>query len=626
MVNAFLIIVIIAAAIALLFLFYRGIQRKGSAETTLNVDEDRFRLQVITEYINETFNNILRINLYELNLSKEEFHKKVRIKEQLRKALKSCSYGNLSEKNYVKDFIRDIILKQFGINESNINKVMNFENPKELSAQDKFEICMYMYKKDYGYRAIEKMIVENKLDEMKKKTDEAAISYYISAEDIERVYLEKVKKVERFEDRINIIVQRVYQMYKGFGVVDEIRDMKIDGVSGGVSGIPETFYLEGDDADLSKFPSSHDSVWIFFKGKTIHLPFLSFGSQKELMRICKNIYRYNNPGQLNETRGFMVNEMMDGSRIVVAIPPFCESWIFLVRKFDSIKASKPEELIRDKNRELPINTMKWLIRGCRVTALTGGQGTGKTTLLMSIVQFINATFTLRIQELAFELHLRKLYPTRNIISFRETQSISGQDGLNLQKKTDGTVNILGEIASAPVASWMIQMAQVASLFTLFTHHAKTARDLVLSIRNNLLQEGIFSSEKVAEKQVADVINFDIHLKSEHGHRFIERITEIIPIDQDKEYPDGYRDADNFEEKVTRFMDTMNEYFVRMTDRKTFEARDIIRFENGEYIAVNPISQGTIDAMMILMPEEDRKEFSDFIAQHWGAKVVAGFAG
>ena len=62
--------------------------------------------------------------------------------------------------------------------------------------------------------------------------------------------------------------------------------MKIDGVSGGVSGIPTSFYEQLDDnikdTILPKLPYSHDSVWILFKGKTIHLSFLSFETEKEL--------------------------------------------------------------------------------------------------------------------------------------------------------------------------------------------------------------------------------------------------------------------------------------------------------------------------------------------------------
>ncbi len=74
------------------------------------------------------------------------------------------------------------------------------------------------------------------------------------------------------------------------------------------------------------------------------------------------------------------------------------------------------------------------MRGARITAITGSQGSGKTTLLMSLVQHIYPTMTLRVQEMAFELHLRKLYPYRNILTFKETETVSGQAGLDLQKR------------------------------------------------------------------------------------------------------------------------------------------------------------------------------------------------
>ena len=130
---------------------------------------------------------------------------------------------------------------------------------------------------------------------------------------------------------------------------------------------------------------------------------------------------------------------------------------------------------------------------------------------MAMVRHIYSTLTIRVQEMAFELHLRKLYPERNILTFCETDSISGQEGLDIQKKTDGSVNILGEVATDPVAAWLVQMSQVASLFTLFTHHAKTSRDLVYSLRNSLLKCEMFTNEKIAEQQVVSALDFDIHL-------------------------------------------------------------------------------------------------------------------
>mgnify|MGYP000899930178 FL=1 len=614
-----ILITLILASVAGGTFYYMKTNREKYID--FEVEDDRYKLENIIEHVKDAINEFLKTNLYSMNITREEFEKRMENKNELRKALKSCIYGDINAKKYVKSYIRDILLKSYKIDESSIDKIINFNNPNELTVIDKFEILLYTYKKTHDLNALDALIEENNFSEPKSVDDDGeGIKYVITGEEIERVYMEKVKKLTKFDDKLNVIVQKIYQKYKGFGVVDEIRDMKIDGVSGGVSGIPSSFFQEMNynEGILSRLPMSYDSIWIFYRGKTIHLDFLSFGSEKELRRICKNIYRYNNPGQLSETNGYKVNEMKDGSRVVVARPPFCESWVFFVRKFDSADDKKPEELITDKNNKLPIGALKWLIKGCRVTAITGFQGTGKTTLLMSIVRFINQTFTLRIQEMAFELHLRKLYPKRNIVSFRETDTVSGQEGLDLQKKTDGTVNILGEVATAPVASWMIQMAQVASLFTIFTHHAKTSSDLVLALRNNLLQTGVFSNEKVAEKQVADVVNFDVHLyKDISGHRYIQRITEIMPVSQDIEYPSNYKDGDTIEEIMRNFADTAREYFVRVTDRKTFEVRNIIEWRDGEYVSVNPISKKSYDEICTHLDKNDREEFNKFLIENWG---------
>ncbi|WP_010250310.1 P-loop NTPase family protein [Acetivibrio cellulolyticus] len=618
--NIFLIMLIITGVAGGIIYYFKA---NKSKYLDYDIDEDKYQLDTILEYIKNTFNDILKTNLYSMNITREEFEKRVQNKNELRKALKTCIYGDINAKNYVKNYIRDILLKTYKIDESNIDKIMNFNSAKELSIQDKFEILLYVYKKKHDLKALEMLLEENTLDNAKgleEGNDGDGIRYAITSEEIEQAYIQKVKRLTSFDDKLNVIVQRLYQRYKGYGVIDEIRDMKIDGVSGGVSGIPSSFFQQFDynGGVLSSLPMSYDSVWIFFKGKTIHLEFLSFGSEQELIRVCKNIYRYNNPGQLSETNGYKVNEMKDGSRVVVARPPFCESWVFFVRKFDSAENKEPEDLITDKNSKLAIDCMKWLVKGCRVTAVTGFQGTGKTTLLMSIVKFINYTFTLRIQEMAFELHLRKLYPKRNIVSFRETSTVSGQEGLDLQKKTDGTVNIMGEVATAPVASWMIQMAQVASLFTIFTHHAKTSSDLVLALRNNLLQTRVFSNEKVAERQVAEVVNFDIHLyKDISGHRYIQRITEIIPVIDESDYPETYKEGKTQEETMRAFADTVKEYFTRVTDRKTFETRDIIVWDNGEYKVANPISKKSFDEICSHLNEEEKDEFNLFLKEGWG---------
>ena len=53
--------------------------------------------------------------------------------------------------------------------------------------------------------------------------------------------MKKENVVLTFSDKLNVVVQRIYQHYKGYSSIDEVRDMNIDGVSGGVSGLPESF-------------------------------------------------------------------------------------------------------------------------------------------------------------------------------------------------------------------------------------------------------------------------------------------------------------------------------------------------------------------------------------------------
>ena len=241
---------------------------------------------------------------------------------------------------------------------------------------------------------------------------------------------------------------------------------------------------------------------------------------------------------------------------------------------------------------------------------------------MGMIENIYETMNLRITETAFELHLRKVYPTRNILSMRETDTIAGQECLDVQKKTDGAVNIIGEVATDPVASWMIQSAQVASKFTLFTHHAKTFPDLVTALRNSMLRAGVFKNERTAEEQVVQVLNFDIHLSKDfRGKRYIERVTECIPVKRVDEYNNQYRKEKSLEGKFDYFFDNATEYFRKITDAKLYEYRNILEYIDGEYVITNKISSQNIKEMRLNMDESDAEEFDSFIENHWGKENV-----
>lgn len=570
------------------------LSQKVSLSTNLEEDSSKQckrNLEYLQKEIMMTITSILRENPYESGMDQGEVEGRLREKKELRKALKHCVFGDKNSKIYIKDYIKTLLLGKYKLSNESIEEAIPFSRKQYLTCQDKFEILLYWYEKEYHLNALEQIIEQYQLAQP-KYDKQGSIYFEITKEDIETIYERIPLQSFTFMDKLNIVTQRIYQNYKGNGSIDILRDMKIDGISGGVSGIPEGFHQNISLESKIEYKNSYDSIWIFYHGKSIHLSFLGFHSQKELIRICKNIYRYDNPGQLSEVKGYIVNEMMDGSRVAVARPPFCESWVFFIRKFDTVLQENMEKLITDKNKELPIQFIKWLVKGCQIIGITGEQGSGKTTILMSMIGFIHPTYNLRIQELSFELHLRKIYPNRNIVTFRETASITGQEGLDFQKKSDGAVNILGEVASAPVSAWLVQMAQVASLFTLFTHHAKTTENLVTALRNALLQEGGFHNERIATEQVVDAINFDIHMKKDvNGHRYIERITEIVPKKEIKKEKDKGLTAE------------------------LFETNDILYYKNGAYYRGTALSNRAKEAIYNMLNEKEREEFS-FAMEEW----------
>lgn len=166
---------------------------------------------------------------------------------------------------------------------------------------------------------------------------------------------------------------------------------------------------------------------------------------------------------------------------------------------------------------------------------------------------------------------------------------------------------------------MIQSAQVASKFTLFTHHAKTFPDLVTALRNSMLRAGVFKSEKTAEEQVVSVLNFDIHLvKDFRGNRYIERVTECIPLEDKNEYTFDYQKEKTLDGKIGKFLDNATHYFTKSTNREIYKYVNILEYHDGKYVLTNKISDRNIIEMRNNMDEADVEAFDAYIEENWGS--------
>ena len=382
-INLILIVAVLGIGV---FLIMRKLKKKQDAkvEEQVQVDDKTYTLDKMTAFVKKRLDEITKINLYDIGLSEEELKRRKNKKYELKKALKGCTYGDVNDKKYVKELIYDILSKEYGVTEINISTAISFDVPSLLTAQDKFEIILYMYKQEFGYDALSEIIKKYELDKLKYVDGETKPSYVITTDEINEIF-DKENFVLTFKDKLNVVVQRIYQHYKGYSSIDEVRDMNIDGISGGVSGLPESFLSQVAQTDGDylaqiadhKVPRACDSIWIMFRGKSIRLAFLSFGTEAELKRVCQNIYKYNNPGQLSDTNGYKINEMKDGSRVVVVRPSMSETWAFFVRKFDVQKATLEQWFKQEPGSDDAIQILKYLVKGARIISITGEQGCRK---------------------------------------------------------------------------------------------------------------------------------------------------------------------------------------------------------------------------------------------------------
>lgn len=347
------------------------------------------------------------------------------------------------------------------------------------------------------------------------------------------------------------------------------------------------------------------------------------------------ICRYGNPGPLTEKRGYLVNNMYDQSRVLAVRPPVAEYWAVFIRKFD-LGDMTLEKLIdplvydpitkqpvmedgqpkhKYKHADIPYKLIRYLMMGQVTCGFTGRQGSGKTTMMKYAIEAVDARLTLRILEMTFEMYLREIYTGRNILSLQETNWCTAAELQDALKKSDAAVSIVGEVATDVIAARMIQMGQVASIFTIFSHHANRTEDLVQAITNSIVASSHgAATPDTTEPQVIDVIKVDVHLDYDvNGNRYIERITEIVRVDKHIAYvPVNPKNA------AYCLAENQKRYYEKITENRRFTTRNVLHFDrdNWEYVTDDFFSEALTNHILSRLPREYVDEFSDFVIENW----------
>lgn len=598
----------IATIVAILIFIFMAIRRtRKEASEYFNTVEMTFPklLDTVKDELSELIKDDTFIGTSEFELSAAR-----KRKANISNALSQAVYGIDSAKEVVMDLIYNVVVKYLPTIDD-VLTVVDFKS-EYLDTHIMFEILMYKYKQTYGKAAFKEFVKKYDLDrERYIIEDKTKPSYVITDEDMINAY--KAENLElSYVDMVKVLSILLFQKYKGFGVIDTVRAMDINGVNIGTSGSVLTYLRKQTFV-------APNSVWVNFDGKYIHLRFLTMGSEEETRRIVTLIAKYNNPGPLTEKRGFIVTHMYDKSRVLAVRPPLSEYWAVFIRKFE-VNPMRLIQLVKKDymtNWEIVYEWLKYLMYGQVTTIVSGRQGSGKTTLMASMIEYIDPRYTIRVIEMTFELFLREMYPERNILTLQETEFIDASKAQDALKKSDGAVSLFGEIATDEIAMRAIQTMQVASIYTLASHHANTSEDLIYSLRNSIANVGAINNIKTAEQQVLDVIHMNVHPDyNADGKRYIAYIDEIVKLDESKTYPElNKKDLDYSKATIER------EYYTRSTDRKSFAVKRLMHYDvkTDTYIADNPPSMDLINYMIQYMPEKYVMDFKLFIKNTWFGK-------
>lgn len=579
---------------------------------------ERPELAALEKLTMDGLRNYVKVELAELTkeentygLNNEEWEAGYARKKRINTAMRQCLYGIPAYKIIVKDLMRNIISQKLP-NAETVADMLDFEGTY-MDSNIKWEVLMYYMKKKYKKDALSYLIKTYNWDRVRYDIEDGRVAHHlVTIEDLNYAYSQEILNPPSYYEQLDIIATLVYIRDKGFGCIDTLLEQNVDGVNIGTSGSIISVFLDAD-CDLPKAPRS---IWIYYEGKYIHLDFLTTYTEEEMRRIVILLCLYRNPGSLTEKRGYLVNTMFDETRVLAIRPSAGEYWAAFLRKFNIANVTLDNLYIKGADEIkawLPVTMIKWLMTGRVTCAFTGRQGTGKTTAMIGSIAYIDARLTVRILEVAPEMYLRERYPDRNIYSVSETQYRTVEELQDALKKSDAAISVVGEVNSDIIAARMIQMGQVASLFTIFSHHAKRAKDLINSITNSIVStSGGGATATTVQPQVIDVIKIDIHMDFDvTGFRYFERITEIHAVDKflPKYNP---KDPMNSINEITRA------YYELTAVGEQFYTQDIIVYNRKEkvYETVKWLSEDLTEDMLKNIPEDKLDEFTKFVTDNW----------
>lgn len=297
----------------------------------------------------------------------------------------------------------------------------------------------------------------------------------------------------------------------------------------------EPFLLDPEVSDILVNGSAH--VFIEKQGEMQEVPGVGM-SEKSLQIAVRNIARVLGD-EVSPERPLLDARLPNGSRVAAILPPCSVTGTVLaIRKFHGQRYSA-EELVRlgTITPEL-LNCLRDAIQKRQNILISGGTGTGKTTLLNALAAFIPAQERIVVIEDTSEIQIQ----ARNLVRLEARRAQpglpTGQAGVPAVTMRDllkSTLRLrpdrilLGEVRGGEAFD-LLQALNTGHSGTLSTLHADSAAKAIARFTTCVLMSGIELPYKALRSNIGEALNLLVHIERRSGKRCVTQVLSVKAYD------------------------------------------------------------------------------------------------